>query len=62
MSIKTEMIKYAILCKASSSIHDRQHVLDQFGLNVEIIKRYSNEDVLCVKDTKVIISNSWDRQ
>ena len=58
MSIKTEMIKYAILCKASSSIHeDRQHVLDQFGLNVEIIKRYSNEDVLCVKeDTKVILA------
>lgn len=57
MSIKTEMIKYAILCKASSSINDRQHVLDQFGLNVEIIKRYSNEDVLCVKeDTKVILA------
>ena len=52
MSIRSEMIKFAILCKASSSA-GRQQVLDQYSsgtLDVQILDEYSNEDVMCVRD------------
>ena len=52
MSIRSEMIKFAILCKASSmGREDRQQVLDQFPtLDVQMLPEYSNEDVMCVRD------------
>ena len=52
MSVRSEMIKFAILCKASSSAgrDQRQQVLDKFHLDVQILDEYSNEDVMCVRD------------
>ena len=51
-TVRSEMIKFAILCKASSSrVDQRRQVLDQFPtLDVQMLPEYSNEDVMCVRD------------